>query len=198
MKENRIGRASRKSKETEVHGSVCFNGGGMSKVSTGIGFFDHMIELMAGHGGFEIQLNAKGDLGVDGHHTVEDCGIVLGKAFAEALGDKKGIARYGTSFVPMDESLAFVSIDVSGRPYLSFQVPYMNPMVGKFDTQLLEEFFRAFSVHCALTLHLTVMYGKNSHHMIEAIFKAFGRALRLASSYEGNESNVPSTKGIID
>ncbi len=198
MKENRYGNSSRKSKETDVYAEVRLNGIGTSKISTGIGFFDHMIELMSAHGGFEIRLTCKGDLDIDGHHSIEDCGIVLGKAFADALGDKKGIARYGTSFVPMDESLAFVSIDISGRPHLSFQVPSMNSLVGGFDTQLLEEFFRAFSTHCALTLHVTVLYGKNSHHMIEAVFKAFGRALKQAYSLEGDERNVPSTKGIID
>ena len=198
MKTLRCGKSSRKSNETEVFAEVLLKREGLSKINTGIGFFDHMIEMMSAHGGFEIQLACKGDLDVDGHHTVEDCGIVLGKAFADALGDKKGIARYGTAFIPMDESLAFVSIDVSGRPYLSYQVPLMSPLIGRFDTQLLEEFLRAFSMHCGLTLHVTVLYGKNSHHMIEAVFKAFGRALRQAVAFDGEEGSIPSTKGIID
>lgn len=198
MNNIRCGSSTRKSKETEVIAEICLNGKGQSEISTGIGFFDHMIELMSAHGGFEIQLTCKGDLNVDGHHTVEDCGIVLGKAFADALGDKRGIARYGTAFVPMDESLAFVSIDVSGRPHLSLQIPSMSPLVGGFDTQLLEEFFKAFSTHCALTLHVSVLYGRNSHHMIEAVFKAFSRALKQAVSLDGDETKLPSTKGIID
>ena len=198
MKALRCGKASRKSNETEVSAEIVLKREGLSKITTGIGFFDHMIELMAAHGGFDIKLTCNGDLDVDGHHTVEDCGIVLGKAFADLLGDKKGIARYGTAFVPRDESLAFVSIDVSGRPYLSYQVPLMTPLVGGFDTQLLEEFLRAFTTHCGLTLHITVLYGKNSHHMIEAVFKALGRALRQAVAFEGEEGIMPSTKGIID
>jgi len=198
MKDLRCGKSSRKSNETEVLAEVHLRGESISKINTGIGFFDHMLELMASHGGFEIHLTCKGDLDIDGHHTVEDCGIVLGKAFTEAIGRKEGITRYGTAFIPMDESLAFVSIDVSGRPYLSFQAPSMLPLVGGFDTQLLEEFLRAFSMHCGLTLHATVLYGKNSHHMIEAVFKALGRALRQSVALEGGKREIPSTKGIID
>ncbi|MBE3102583.1 MAG: imidazoleglycerol-phosphate dehydratase, partial [Firmicutes bacterium] len=137
-------------------------------------------------------------LGVDGHHTVEDVGIVLGKALTDALGDKKTIQRYGTVFVPMDESLAMVSLDISGRPYLHMEIPTLAPMVGDFDTQLLEEFFRSFSVHSGITLHIRVLYGRNTHHMIEAVFKALGRALSQATVKNDQWGGVPSTKGFID
>jgi len=194
----RIGRAERRSNETSVKVEINLEGQGLARIDTGIGFFDHMLTILAGHSGFDLLVECRGDLNVDGHHTVEDVGIVLGRAFAQALGDKSGIFRYGTSFVPMDESLAMVSLDISGRPYLHYEMPPLAPMVGIFDTQLAEEFFRAFSNQCGVTLHVRVLYGKNAHHMLEASFKAFARALRQAVALEKNADKVPSTKGIID
>ncbi|MBM7581493.1 imidazoleglycerol-phosphate dehydratase [Caldicoprobacter guelmensis] len=196
--DQRIGRAERHSMETSVRVEINLEGQGQARIDTGIGFFDHMLNILAGHSGFDLTVECHGDLNVDGHHTVEDVGIVLGRAFAQALGDKKGICRYGTSFIPMDESLAMVSLDISGRPYLHWDIPPIAPMVGNFDTQLAEEFFRAFSSQCGVTLHIRVLYGKNAHHMLEAVFKAFARALRQAVSIEKGVDKVPSTKGIID
>lgn len=196
--DQRIGRAERHSMETSVRVEINLEGQGQARIDTGIGFFDHMLNILAGHSGFDLTVECHGDLNVDGHHTVEDVGIVLGRAFAQALGDKKGICRYGTFFIPMDESLAMVSLDISGRPYLHWDIPPIAPMVGNFDTQLAEEFFRAFSSQCGVTLHIRVLYGKNAHHMLEAVFKAFARALRQAVSIEKGVDKVPSTKGIID
>ena len=165
-------------------------------MNTGIGFFDHMLTAFATHGGFGLQLAASGDLHVDCHHTVEDTGIVLGKAFGEALGEKAGIARFGSFFVPMDEALAFCSADVSGRPFLVFQGEFAEERVGEYDTCMTEEFFRALAVHAGLTLHLRLEYGKNSHHCIEALYKAAAHALRLAVS-ETQTGQVLSTKGVL-
>jgi imidazoleglycerol-phosphate dehydratase len=194
----RIGNVTRKSTETRVDVEVTLEGKGTSQIHTGIGFFDHMLILLASHGSFNLRVSCSGDLEVDGHHTVEDVGIVLGKAFDKALGDRKGIYRYGTFFVPMDESLAMASVDISGRPHVHYRVPELASMVGEFDTQLTEEFFRAFCNHCGVTLHLRVLYGRNTHHMLEAAFKAFARALKQAVAICNQEENVPSTKGIID
>ena len=188
----------RRSNETEISLKLVLDGEGHANISTGIGFLNHMLVLFAFHGGFDLSLNCTGDLEVDGHHTVEDIGIVLGKAFNEALGEKKGIKRYATVFLPMDESLAMVSIDISGRPYLHYEVPVLSPFVGDFDTQLAEEFLRAFSLHCGLTLHVKILYGHNTHHVLEAIFKALARALREAVSRELDAGRVPSSKGILD
>jgi imidazoleglycerol-phosphate dehydratase len=188
----------RRSAETKVEAEVKLEGSGAAQVHTGIGFFDHMLVLLAWHSGFDLCVNCSGDLNVDGHHTVEDVGIVLGRAFARALGDKKGISRYGTCFIPMDESLAMVSVDISGRPYLHYETPQLAPMVGGFDTQLVEEFFRAFCIQCGAALHVRVLYGRNTHHMLEAVFKAFARALKQAVVIEENSEKVPSTKGIMD
>lgn len=198
MINKRIGLAERVSSETKSYAEFCLSRSESGKIKTKVGFFDHMIDLLAVHGDFTITLDCDGDLEVDGHHTVEDAGIVLGKAFSNAVGDKKGINRYGTFFVPMDESLAMVSLDISGRPFLCYQVPTLTQKIGDFDTQLVEEFFRAFSLHAGITLHISVLYGKNSHHMIEAVFKAFGRALRQAVAIGGNTDAIPSSKGIID
>jgi imidazoleglycerol-phosphate dehydratase len=173
-------------------------GSGQVKCSTGVGFFDHMLTLMGVHGGMDLEVEAAGDLHVDGHHTVEDTGIVLGKALSAALGDKGGITRYGTAILPMDEALCMVCLDISGRPYLHFECPVLTPMVGSFDTELLEEFFRALSVHAGLTLHIRILYGQNSHHMIEAAFKAFGRAFRQAAELTSDINVLPSTKGFMD
>jgi len=186
------------SAETRVEAEITLEGSGVSQIDTGIGFFDHMLELFTLHGGFDIHLSCNGDLEVDGHHTVEDTGIVLGKAFAKALGERKDIARYGTFFVPMDESLAMVCIDIGGRPFLYYQTPDLAGRVGQFDTQLAEEFFRAFSNSCGIGIHVRVLYGRNTHHMLEAVFKAFGRAMKQAVTITGNTGQVPSTKGVMD
>lgn len=190
----RSGKAARCTRETDITAEVCLDGGRV-KVSTGIGFFDHMLEAFAVHGGFGLMLQAKGDLHVDGHHTVEDTGIVLGKAFAEALGDKSGIARFGSFYVPMDEALGFAAVDVSGRPYLVYQAQLREERVGAFDTCLTPEFFRAFATHAGLTLHLKAEYGGNAHHIIEALFKASAHALRLAVA---PKAGMLSTKGALD
>jgi len=196
--DQRVGRSERRSNETSVKVEIKLGGQGLARVDTGIGFFDHMLTILAGHSGFDLTVECSGDLYVDGHHTVEDVGIVLSRALAQALGDKRGICRYGTAFVPMDESLAMVSLDISGRPFLHYETPPLAPMVGNFDTQLVEEFFRAFSNQCGITLHIRVIYGKNSHHMLEAVFKAFARALKQAVALESDRNKVPSTKGIMD
>lgn len=184
----------RKTKETEISLSLCLDGGDVS-VSTGIGFFDHMLTAFAVHGGFGLSVEAQGDLLVDCHHTVEDIGIVLGKAFSEALGDKSGIARYGSFYIPMDESLAFASVDVSGRPFLVFEASFPQERVGDFDTCMTEEFFRAFAVNAGITLHARVEYGANSHHEIEALFKAVAHAMQLAVAQ--TQGGVLSTKGVL-
>jgi imidazoleglycerol-phosphate dehydratase len=194
----RIGKAERATTETKVSVTLNLNGKGIADCNTGIGFFDHMLTLLTAHGGFDLKVEAEGDLEVDGHHTVEDTGIVLGQAFNKALGDKKDIQRFGTAFVPMDESLAVVNLDISGRPYLHMEFPALAPMVGDFDTQLLEEFFRALSIHGGITLHVRVLYGRNTHHMIEAAFKALGRSLRQAAGKDPRWGGTPSTKGRID
>ena len=179
MKES-VAKIYRKTSETEVKSEINLYGEGKYDIKTGIGFFDHMLNLMARHGLIDLKLEAKGDLQVDYHHTVEDVGIVLGQSFKEALGDKKGIKRYGTSFVPMDEALASVSIDLSGRPYIVCDFNFTVEKLGEMDTELVEEFLRALAFNAGITLHARVLYGKNNHHMIEAVFKALGRALREA------------------
>lgn len=183
--------------ETAIKVTLTIDGSGQTQVSTGIGFFDHMLTLLGKHGLFDLVAEAKGDLEVDGHHTVEDMGIVLGQALAKALGDKTGIKRYGTAFVPMDEALAMVSLDVSGRPYLVFEAVLPSERVGQFDSELTEEFLRAMSIHAGLTLHVRLLSGKNTHHIIEAIFKAFGRALDEATRQDDRIKGVMSTKGIL-
>jgi imidazoleglycerol-phosphate dehydratase len=194
----RKGYSERTTTETHISVEACLDGNGVSHISTGIGFFDHMLTLFSVHSCFNLNINADGDLNVDGHHTVEDVGIVLGKAIHEALGDKKGITRYGTVFLPMDESLAMVCIDISGRPYLHLDLPEMPSSVGNFDTQLVEEFFKAFVIHSRITLHIRVLYGRNAHHIIESIFKAWGRAMKTAVAFDNGTKTVPSSKGLID
>lgn len=184
----------RTTKETDITASLCVDGGEV-KVDTGIGFFDHMLCAFAVHGGFGLNLKAKGDLNVDGHHTVEDTGIVLGKAFSEALGDKSGINRYGSFYIPMDEALAFCAVDISGRPYLVYEDKFENQKIGDFDACLVEEFLRAFAMNAGITLHIKVVYGKNAHHMAEAIFKALAHAMKEACKVNGTE--VLSTKGVL-
>ena len=187
----------RKTNETDVSLTFFIDGKGTSNITTGIGFLDHMLTLFARHGMFDLDLNASGDLDVDSHHTVEDIGIVLGHAIKEALGDKKSISRYGTSFVPMDEALAMVSLDISGRPFLVFDAEFSNDRVGEMDTELFEEFFRAVAFNAGITLHIKVLHGGNNHHIIEAAFKAFGRALAEAVAINDRIDGVLSTKGIL-
>ena len=187
----------RETAETKIALNLNLDGTGKSLLDSGIGFFDHMLNLMAVHGLMDLELRCDGDLEVDGHHSVEDIGIALGDAFKEAIGDKKGICRYGTFYLPMDEALAFVSLDISGRPFLVYDGGEMAPMVGGFDTELVEEFLRAFAVHAGITLHVKVLYGNNTHHKIEAIFKALGHALRIAVSQDPKVKGVPSTKGML-
>jgi imidazoleglycerol-phosphate dehydratase len=196
----RTGTGRRESLETKVSVTLNIDGEGKANIKTGIGFFDHMLTLFAVHGGFDLDVNCLGDLEVDGHHSVEDVGIVLGMVFKQALGERKGIHRYGTMILPMDESLAMVSLDISGRPYLHLETPPLNQRVGNFDTQLLEEFLRSFSNHLGLTLHVRVPYGRNTHHIIEAIFKALGRAMKQAVAIDSgiDADAVPSSKGILD
>lgn len=197
MSTDRIAQLDRKTNETNITIEVNLDGEGIYNIDTGIGFFDHMLTLAAKHGIMDLNVKAEGDLYVDAHHTVEDVGIALGKCIEKALGDKKGITRYGTSFLPMDETLALVSMDISGRPYLVFEAEFNSPMVGGMDTELVEEFFRAIAFNAGITLHAKVLYGKNAHHMIEALFKAFGRALREAVTRDERIKGVMSTKGSL-
>ncbi|KRU24622.1 imidazoleglycerol-phosphate dehydratase HisB [Clostridium sporogenes] len=196
MKES-IAKVYRKTGETEIKSEINLYGEGKYDIKTGIGFFDHMLNLMARHGLIDVKLEAKGDLQVDSHHTVEDVGIVLGESFKKALGDKKGIKRYGTSFVPMDEALASVSIDISGRPYIVCDFNFTVDKLGEMDTELVEEFLRALAFNAGITLHARVLYGKNNHHMIEAVFKALGRALRETVDIDERINGVMSTKGTL-
>ena len=187
----------RKTNETEIELSIELDGRGSCQSETGIGFFDHMMTLLAVHGLFDMKITCSGDLDVDGHHSVEDIGIALGQAFRNALGDKAGIARYGSFYLPMDEALAFVAIDLSGRAYLVFDGGEMAPMVGSYDTELTEEFLRAFAFNAGVTLHVKVLYGRNTHHKIEAIFKALGHALRIAVAKDSRMDGIPSSKGVL-
>ncbi|MGI5884270.1 MAG: imidazoleglycerol-phosphate dehydratase HisB [Candidatus Spyradocola sp.] len=193
---NRTGQVARKTGETEIFVTIDLDGEGASKIETGIGFFDHMLSALAKHGLFDLTVQVKGDLEVDGHHTVEDTGIVLGTAIAQALADKKGIRRVGSCFMPMDESLAFCALDISGRPYLAFSAEFPAEMCGGYASELTEEFFRAVSVASGITLHLKAE-GRNTHHMIEALYKAFARALRDAAALDPRVKGVPSTKGVL-
>lgn len=191
----RTAKINRKTKETYITASLNLDGSGDTDIVTGIGFFNHMLTAFAFHGGMDLTLKSDGDLYVDGHHTVEDVGIVLGKAFREALGDMKGISRYGTAFIPMDEALGFASIDISGRPFLVFNAEFSDQRIGEFDTCLTEEFFRAFAFNAGVTLHLKCEYGKNDHHIAEALFKAAAHAVKAAKAVSGNE--ILSTKGVL-
>lgn len=188
---------SRKTAETDISLKLNIDGSGISTINTGIGFFDHMLTLFSKHGLLDLEVKACGDLQVDAHHTVEDIGIVLGQALKEALGDKKSIKRYGTSHVPMDEALAMVSLDFGGRPYLVCNVSYTNERVGDMDTELVEEFFRAVSTNAGMNLHINVLYGSNNHHIVEAVFKAFGRAVDEAARKDDRIEGVMSTKGTL-
>ncbi len=189
---------ARDTAETKIKLSVNVDGAGTIDATTGIGFFDHMLTHIAKHGLFDLVVDAKGDLEIDAHHTVEDVGICLGKAFAQALGEMKGIARFGHAVVPMDEALAEVAIDFSGRPFLVFEAELPRGKVGEFDSELAEEFFRAFAVNSRTTLHIVLRYGTNLHHCIEGIFKAFARALDRATQLDPRVTGVPSTKGMLE
>ncbi|MGY0373588.1 imidazoleglycerol-phosphate dehydratase HisB [Clostridium sp. JNZ J1-5] len=188
---------SRKTGETDINIVLNLDGEGNYEGDTGIGFFNHMLNLMTKHGLLNLKIDAKGDLEVDGHHTIEDLGIALGKCFKKAIGNKVGIKRYGTAFVPMDETLASVSMDISGRPYVVCNFNFTVEKVGQMDTELVEEFLRAFAFNAEITLHSIILYGKNNHHMIEAVFKALGRAMREAVDIDERIKGVMSTKGSI-
>lgn len=187
----------RKTKETDIHVALTLDGTGESEISTGIGFFDHMLEGFARHGFFNLSCHVEGDLHVDGHHTVEDTGIVLGQAIREAVGDKKGIRRYGYFVLPMDDALVLCAVDLCGRPYLNFDASFPTERVGGLDTELVREFFYAVSYSAGMNLHLKVLDGTNAHHMIEAMFKAFAKALDGATGMEPRVSDVLSTKGTL-
>lgn len=193
----RIGKVARETKETNIYAEWNLDGAGAGAIRTGVPFFDHMLDQIARHGLTDLTLTAEGDIQIDAHHTVEDTGIVLGQALRQALGDAKGIRRYGSAFVPMDETLAFAAIDVSGRPFLVFNAAFPREKVGEFDTELVQEFFRALAFNAGITLHLKVEYGQNTHHMIEALFKAFARALDDALTLDPRVTGVPSTKGVL-
>lgn len=188
----------RETKETQIQVSVSLDGQGEADIATGVGFFDHMLTHLARHGGFDLQVKAKGDLYIDPHHTVEDVGICLGKAYLEAVGDPTGLCRFGHAVVPMDEALAEAAVDFSGRPFLSFDAQLPQGRVGDFDIELTEEFLRAFSVNARMTVHIVLRYGKNNHHCIEGIFKAFARALGEAMRLDPRVKGVPSTKGMLE
>ncbi len=193
----RSGSVERKTLETGVSAKWCLDGSGLCEINTGIGFFDHMLTLLAKHSFSDLTVHAVGDLDVDSHHTVEDCGIVLGQALRQAVGDKVGIHRYGNCFLPMDEALVQVCLDFSGRPYLVFEGDIPRVQLGIYDTEMTEEFFRALAVQAGLTLHIRILYGKNTHHMIEAIFKGFARALAEAVAMDARVHGVMSSKGSL-
>ena len=193
----RTAEMSRKTKETDINLTLNLDGKGNNNIDTGIGFFDHMLEGFSKHGFFDLDVKIDGDLRVDGHHTVEDCGIVLGEAIKKALGDKAGIRRYGHFTLPMDEVLVLCAVDLCGRPYLNFDYEFKTPMVGDFDTELVHEFFYAVSYSAGMNLHIKVLDGGNAHHVIEAMFKAFAKALDMATGLDVRNSGVLSTKGTL-
>ncbi len=197
MRTHRKAEVRRKTKETEISLKLDLDGTGRHSVRTGIPFFDHMLSLLAYHGSIDLSLRAKGDIGVDSHHTVEDVGICLGEGIRKALGEAKGIQRYGMAMIPMDETLGSVVLDLSMRPFLVFNMKLRRSKIGTFDLELVEEFFKALCNHGRISLHINLVYGKNSHHMVEAVFKGFGRALREAVSRDDRTFRVPSTKGIL-
>lgn len=194
---SRAATIERKTRETAVTVHLGLDGSGQAAVSTGLGFFDHMLDLVAGHGVFDLRVEARGDLHTGGHHTVEDVGICLGTALAQALGDKRGINRYGSMLVPMDESLVLVALDLSGRPYFAYDGGPVGESVAGFDSSLVAEFFRAVVNNAKMTLHVRVLAGGDVHHTIEAVFKAFGKALRQAVTADLRATGIPSTKGVL-
>jgi imidazoleglycerol-phosphate dehydratase len=184
--------------ETDIHVRLSLDGSGAHEIATGVGFLDHMLSHVAVHGLFDINLTARGDLHIDSHHTIEDCALALGQALSEALGDRKGIVRMGSAYVPMDEALAFVAIDLSGRPYTVFEATWRAPMIGQLPTSLVGHFFESLAVAARMNLHARVLYGRDDHHQAEALFKAFGRALDTATQFDPRRSGVvPSTKGTL-
>ncbi len=191
----RTAKIVRKTKETDIELELNLDGSGKREINVGIGFLEHMLELFSAHGNFDLNLKCKGDINVDYHHTVEDIGICLGKAITEALGNKKGIRRYSSISIPMDESLSTVSLDLSGRPFLVYNAP-VSGKTGEFDTELMEEFFRAVSTYGGITLHMNNHYGNNNHHILESLFKAFARA--LSSAVEIVSDTIPSSKGVLE
>ena len=193
----RTARVQRKTAETQIDLELTLEGSGQSRLATGVGFLDHMLALLAKHAGFDLAVTASGDLEVDQHHTVEDVGICLGQALREALGDKAGIARYGHFTLPMEETLATAAVDLGGRAFLVFQAHLAAPKIGEFDSELVEDFWRAVAANALCNLHVLVHYGRNSHHVAEAIFKATARALRMAVTLDPRISDVPSTKGTL-
>jgi len=194
----RVADISRKTRETQIRVRVNLDGSGAASLGSGIGFFDHMLDQVARHGLIDLEISAQGDLHIDGHHTVEDIGITLGMAVAKAAGDKAGITRYGHAYVPLDEALSRVVVDFSGRPGLHMEVPFKSAMIGGFDTQLAYEFFQGFANHALATLHIDNLKGDNAHHQCETVFKAFGRALRMALTLDARSAGVvPSTKGSL-
>ena len=189
---------SRRTAETDISVSIDLDGTGKSAIATGVGFLDHMLELFARHGLFDVEIKCEGDLHVDQHHTTEDIGIALGQAVAKALGDKRGIARYADIHMPMDETLSRLAIDISGRPFLVFRTSFRVEKIGQFDTELVHEFFQAFAMNAGITLHVETLYGDNAHHIAESLFKGLARALRKAVSIDPREEGrVPSTKGSL-
>lgn len=198
MNESRHARLHRATSETDITLALTLDGQGRSDVDSGIGFFDHMLTALAKHGGFDLELKAKGDLHIDGHHTVEDVGIVFGQAFRQAIGDKRGIERFGHALVPLDEALCEAVVDISGRPYLAWNVVFPREKIGTMDTELFEEFFRAFVMSAHIALHLTCKAGTNAHHIAESGFKAVARALKVAVSHDPRSAGaIPSTKGVL-
>lgn len=194
---SRTATIERNTKETKIRVTLELDGAGEGEISTGIGFFDHMLEGFARHGLFDLKAVCQGDVQVDSHHSIEDMGIVLGTALREALGDKKGIVRYGSCMLPMDETLAVCAVDLSGRPYIVFDAPFKGGMVGAMDTQMAREFFYALSYAAGMNLHLKILYGENDHHMMEALFKAFAKALDAATRFDPRITDVLSTKGLL-
>ncbi len=197
MSTERIGEVARKTRETDVRVRLVLDGSGSWESDTGVPFFDHMLSHVAAHGLFDLQVTCRGDTEVDDHHSVEDVGIALGQALKEALGNKAGIQRYGSQMMPMDEALVLVAVDCSGRPFLVYDVALDNPKVGNWDTELVPEFLQALAVHAGLTLHVKLIHGRNTHHIIEAIFKGLGRALGQAVARDPRRSSIPSTKGVL-
>jgi imidazoleglycerol-phosphate dehydratase len=198
MSTPRTAEITRNTNETQIRVSINIDGTGKQKLNTGVPFLDHMLDQIARHGLIDLDIDAKGDLHIDAHHTVEDVGITLGQAFAKAIGDKKGIRRYGHSYVPLDEALSRVVIDFSGRPGLEFHVPFTRSMIGTFDVDLTHEFFQGFVNHALVSLHIDNLRGENAHHQCETVFKAFGRALRMAAELDPRSvGTIPSTKGSL-
>ncbi len=195
---SRQAEVTRNTLETQITVKLNLDGSGQSDLNTGVGFFDHMLDQIARHGMMDLRIQAKGDLHIDGHHTVEDIGITLGQAFSQALGDKKGLTRYGHSYVPLDEALSRVVLDLSGRPGLTFNCAFTRAMIGELDVDLIHEFFQGFVNHALVTLHIDNLKGHNAHHQAETIFKAFGRALRMATTLDARMAGMmPSTKGTL-